>query len=132
MTNRIRVAALTLGACIAIAALPLAQEPQQRPTTLAGRSTVYAPHAVIATSQPLASAAGLAVMQRGGNAIDAAVAAAAVLTVVEPHMVSMGGDLFAMVWSAKEGTLRGLGKDVELKSIQTPELLLQAIQNATK
>jgi len=80
----------------------------QRPPTMAARSTVYAPRGVIATSQPLASAAGLAVLRRGGNAVDAAVTAAAVLTVVEPHMVGLGGDLFAMVWSARDGRLYGL------------------------
>ena len=75
---------------------------------MSGRSTVYAPHGVIATSQPLATAAGLHVMQNGGNAIDAAVVAAAVLNLVEPHMTGVGGDMFAIFWSAREKKLVGL------------------------
>src|SRR5262245_61532594 len=63
---------------------------------------------MVATSQPLASAAGLRILQQGGNAIDAAVAAAAVLCVVEPMMVSSGGDLFAMVWAARKKELKAL------------------------
>jgi gamma-glutamyltranspeptidase / glutathione hydrolase len=93
--------------------------------SMAGRSTVYAPHGVIATSQPLASAAGLDVLQRGGNAIDAAVTAAAVLAVVEPHMTSMGGDLFAMVWSAKDKNLYGLNASGRSGSLMTREALVQ-------
>ena len=72
------------------------------------RSTVYAPRAAAATSQPLATAAAIEVMERGGNAIDGAVAAAAVLNVVEPHMTGMGGDAFSIVWWAETGELFGL------------------------
>lgn len=72
------------------------------------RSAVMARHGVIATSQPLATAAGLRVLQSGGNAIDAAVTAAAVLSVVEPTMNGPGGDLFAIVYSAKDHKVHGL------------------------
>jgi gamma-glutamyltranspeptidase/glutathione hydrolase len=63
---------------------------------------------MIATSQALASAAGLKVMQDGGNAIDAAITAAAVLAVIEPSMNGIGGDLLALVWQASTNTLHAL------------------------
>jgi gamma-glutamyltranspeptidase/glutathione hydrolase len=85
---------------------------------------VYAPNGAIATSQPLATAAGLAIMERGGNAVDAAVAAAAVLTVVEPNMTGVGGDLFAMVWSARDKTLHGLNASGRSGSLMTRETLV--------
>ena len=66
------------------------------------RSEVMAQHGMVVTSQPLAAQAGLQVLLRGGNAIDAAVATAAVLNVVEPMMVGVGGDLFAVMYIAKE------------------------------
>jgi gamma-glutamyltranspeptidase/glutathione hydrolase len=95
----------------------------QRSTTMAGRSTVYAPSAMVATSQPLASAAGLEVMRLGGNAIDAAVAAAAVLSVTEPHMTGIGGDMFAIVWLAKEQRLVALNASGRAGSLMTRETL---------
>jgi gamma-glutamyltranspeptidase/glutathione hydrolase len=61
-----------------------------------------AQHGMVVTSQPLAAQAGLQVLLRGGNAIDASVAAAAVLNLVEPMMVGVGGDLFAVIYIAKE------------------------------
>ncbi len=95
----------------------------QRPTSMAGRSTVYAPSGMVATSQPLASAAGLAVLREGGNAIDAAVAAAAVLSVTEPHMTGIGGDLFALVWLAREQRLVALNASGRAGSRMTRDVL---------
>ena len=66
------------------------------------RSEVMAQHGMVVTSQPLAAQAGLQVLMRGGNAVDAAVATGAVLNVVEPMMAGVGGDLFAVIYIAKE------------------------------
>jgi gamma-glutamyltranspeptidase / glutathione hydrolase len=114
-------------ALLALGALALASpaHSQEKAPSMAGRSTVYAPHAVIATSQPLATTAGLAVLQHGGNAIDAAVTAAAVLNLVEPHMTGMGGDLFALFWSAREKRLVALNASGRSGSLMTREALLQ-------
>ena len=99
-----------------------AQAPSPGPAP--GRSPVYAPHGVVATSQPLATAAGLAVLEGGGNAFDAAVTAAAVLNLVEPHMTGIGGDMFALIWSAKESRLIGLNASGRSGSGMTRDVLL--------
>lgn len=114
------LAALALALCI----VPAASAQTSRPSTLAGRSPVYAPHGVVATSQPLATAAGLAVLQRGGNAIDAAVTAAAVLNLVEPHMTGVGGDMFALLWSAKDKKLMALNASGRAGAGMTREALI--------
>jgi gamma-glutamyltranspeptidase / glutathione hydrolase len=88
----------------------------------ATRSVVYGRNGMIATSQPLASAAGLKVMQDGGNAVDAAVTAAAVLAVVEPSMTGIGGDLFAIVYDAKTKTLRALNASGRSAYAATPDV----------
>jgi gamma-glutamyltranspeptidase / glutathione hydrolase len=76
-----------------------------RPTT---RPLALGEHGMIATPHYLASISGLRVLMDGGNAVDAAIAAAAVLCVAYPHMDGIGGDLMALVWDAGAGALHGL------------------------
>lgn len=88
------------------------------------RHAAFARKGMVATSQPLAAQAGIEIMQKGGNAIDAAIATAAALTVVEPTSNGIGGDAFALVWVKDE--LHGLNA-----SGPAPErLTMEAIKEA--
>ena len=71
------------------------------------RAASVASHAMVATSQPLAALAGLDVLREGGTAVDAAITAAAVLCVTEPHATGVGGDLLAIV-REPSGAVHGL------------------------
>ena len=114
--------ALLLMACAANPALSQVTSPATR----SGRSTVYAPRGAVGTSQPLATGAALRILDAGGNAFDAAVAAAAVLNVTEPYMTGIGGDMFAIAWSAREGRLVGLDGSGRSGSKASAEGLLAA------
>jgi gamma-glutamyltranspeptidase / glutathione hydrolase len=84
-----------------------------------GRQSMMGTNGAVATSQPLAAQAGMAMLQRGGNAIDAAIATAIALTVVEPTSNGIGADAFALVWA--DGELHGLNASGRAPALLTPE-----------
>lgn len=88
----------------------------------ATRSEVIARQGMVATSQPLATQAALDILRQGGSAVDAAIAANAVLGVVEPMMDGIGGDLFAIIWDAKTKRLHGLNASGRSPQFLTPEI----------
>ncbi|GAB4456448.1 MAG: gamma-glutamyltransferase family protein [Anaerolineales bacterium] len=79
-----------------------------QPAFTSRRSPVYSRRGIVATSQPLATAAGLEILAKGGNAADAAVAAGAALNVTEPTSTGIGGDMFALFYSADTGKVTAL------------------------
>src|SRR5579863_8748965 len=90
-----------------------------------GRSMVISQTGIVATESPLASQAGAAILERGGNAVDAAIAAHAVMTVVAPVWNGIGGDLFAIVYDAKSGKYYGLNASGWAPAAQSVERLRQ-------
>ena len=128
-SSSIRNWALTPISGLLIALLPLEMTPAQTPTPnphpVPGRSVVTTTLGIVAASQPLAAKAGADILDAGGNAIDAAIAANAVLGLVEPHMNGVGGDLFAIIYEAKTGKVHGLNASGWAPSGLTPALLAE-------
>ena len=123
MTRRYAVL-LPLTFCL-IGVETLAQRPVSRPNPLpvVGRSVVATQYGIVAASQPLAARAGVQVLERGGNAIDAAIATNAVMGLVEPPMNGIGGDLFAIFYEARTGKLYGLNAGGWAPTGLTPNFL---------
>jgi gamma-glutamyltranspeptidase/glutathione hydrolase len=92
-------------------------------SVVCGRSRITSQYGIVAASQPLAACAGAQILERGGSSVDAAIAANAVMGVVEPEMNGIGGDLFAIVYDATTGTLHGLNAGGWAPAALTPELL---------
>ncbi len=91
----------------------------------ASRSEIIAPHAMAATSQPLATQVALDILKAGGSAVDAAIAANAMLGLMEPTGSGVGGDLFAIVWDAERKELLGLNASGRSPKAMTLEYFQQ-------
>ncbi len=97
---------VVVAACVGIA-VPLLRS-ERLMTWSQGRSMVSSQLGIVAAEQPLAAQAGASILAEGGSAADAAIAASATMGVMQPMMNGMGGDLFAIEWDSKSGTVSGL------------------------
>src|SRR5271167_1976254 len=97
---------------------------------LAGRSTVHAENAMVATSHPQAALTAIEVLRSGGTAADAAVAAAALLAVIEPQSTGIGGDCFALIQPRGEGRIVAYNGSGRAPMAATPEWYLERKMNA--
>ena len=123
------VSVLAAALCVAVPSVAVAQHgvpvipDHGQPLPIPGRSMVITRYGIVAASQPLAASAGVHMLELGGNAVDAAIAANAANGLMEPAMNGVGGYLFAIVYIAKTGKLYGLNSSGWSASGMTPELL---------
>src|SRR4051812_18519574 len=101
-------ASILFFSCLLFASVKIFCQDRLNGKTFATRSEVIAQHGMACTSHPLATQAAIEILKKGGTAVDAAIAANAVLGVVDPEMCGIGGDLFAIVYDAKTNKLYGL------------------------
>jgi gamma-glutamyltranspeptidase/glutathione hydrolase len=99
---------ILLSACLIMSFILINAQDRITGKNFATRSEVIASHGMAATSQPLATMVAIDILKQGGNAIDAAIAANAMLALTEPTGCGLGGDLFAIIWDAKTSKLYGL------------------------
>jgi gamma-glutamyltranspeptidase/glutathione hydrolase len=93
------------------------------PLPIPGRSIITTKYGIVAASQPMAAMSGIQILERGGNAVDAAIATNAVIGLMEPMNNGIGGDLFAIIYEAKTGKLYGMNSSGWAAQAETPELL---------
>jgi gamma-glutamyltranspeptidase/glutathione hydrolase len=123
---KIRIAVVLVVMVAVVGAADRQQAPAtapSRPAVVVGRSKVATKYGIVAASQPLAARAGVQILERGGNAVDAAIATNAVMGLVEPHYNGIGGDVFAIYYEAKTGKLYGLNAGGWAPTGLTPEIV---------
>jgi gamma-glutamyltranspeptidase / glutathione hydrolase len=118
------VRSITLCVAIVLAQIAVAQTiTGGAPLPVTGRSVIETKFGIVATSQPLASMAGVQILERGGNAMDAAIAANATMGLMEPTSNGIGGDMFAIIYDAKTKKIYGLNSSGWSPKALTSELL---------
>ena len=120
--NRMAMAAL-VGAVVGASVAVSGRQAAKVSPPVVGRSVVATTMGIVAASQPLAARAGVQILERGGNAIDAAIAANAAIGLMEPTGSGIGGDLFILYYEAKTGTVHGLNASGWAPTGVTPEFL---------
>jgi gamma-glutamyltranspeptidase/glutathione hydrolase len=123
MTKRILVSVVAAVAMVSLTSV-YGQDPAPvAPKVMVGRSKIMTKYGIVAASQPLAAQAGVSILERGGNAVDAAIATNAVMGLVEPYYNGIGGDLFVTYYEAKTKKLYGLNAGGWAPTGFTPEYL---------
>lgn len=117
------VAVFIIGMLLLPGAAQTQQSGQGTPLPTTGRSVITTRYGIVAASQPLAAMAGIQVLERGGNAVDAAIATNSVMGLMEPTSNGIGGDLFAIVYEAKRAKVYGLNSSGWAPQRLTPEFL---------